>query len=585
MTESCAHCAEHSGSDQRLLAWLTVERFLYGVVFVAAAAIRLAALGRWPLDELGANTALAAWRTIQGSAWRPDVYSPLLYDVNLILFYLTRATDAATRLVPALGGALLTLTPYGLRGLLGRRGALASAMLLALAPTWVHLARRADGAVFSTLVEMLLLVSVAQYLRTRDHRAYRLGAIALGVGLVAGPGIYTPLVALAVSGLAAWLLQRRQPSLWRAVREVASGLARQHVLLLGGTLLLLASGLTFNPGGLGASANLAGQWGEALLSGMAQWPWHHALRNLAIYEHLTVALALVGLVRGLRSRSAVDLGLLIWAGVALALSVALGHRASFWLPGLLLPLVLLAGRGAEWAWDRLFDRFRLQDLAVWAILTTPLAFAYLELASYLFSGQEIVLWFSAGAVVLVALAWAGYWIWTQRQGALTVGVLLLFIVLVIPTVRASTALASQTGLDPREPILDGWAPSAEWRDVEAFLTRYSTRTAGDTHLIEIVYETSLDPWLSWYLREYPNARPVPDARVAEASGAGVVIAPRGPEPLSLEGYVGQPFRWRERWEPQQVSTRDWLRWFLMRDRVGALAADWIEIWVRTPGVD
>lgn len=582
MTEPVARIAEQTESGRNLLAWLTVERFLYGTIWVAALAIRLAALGRWPLDEAGANTALAAWRTIQGSAWRPEFYSPLLYDVHLLLFYLTRATDATARLLPALGGALLALVPYGLRSLLGRRGALAVAALLAFSPTWVHFSRRADGAALPALAVMLMMLAAARYHRARDGRAWRLGAIALGAGLTSGAGIYTPLLAGALWALAAWLWRGRWPGAWRTLRALALGLRREHAYLAGGAVLLLGSGFTFNPGGIGATANLAEQWAGALFSGLGRWPWHQALRNLAVYEHLTVALALVGVARAWRGRHAVDAALSLWAGVALLLSVALGHRAAFWLPGVMLPLTLLAGRGLDWAWHRLFAHFDWQDLAVWAILTTPLAFAYLELASYLYAGQTITLWFSAGALLLLALAWGGYWLWTQREGALTVGVLLLFVVMFIPTVRASTALAYQTGLDAREPILDGWAPSAEWRKFETFLLRYSARQAGDPRLLEIAYEPAFDPWLSWTLRDYPQARLVPDVRLE--AGTAALIAPAQAEPPQ-GGYVGQRFRWRERWEPQRVSTRDWIRWFLMRDRVGALAADHLQIWVLTPAVE
>ncbi|MBC7315319.1 MAG: hypothetical protein H5T70_02715, partial [Chloroflexi bacterium] len=119
------------------LASLTIEQALYGLLFGGALAIRLARLGAWPLDERELATALAAWRSVSGSAWRPAFYSPLLYDVHLVLFFLTRATEAAARLFPALAGAALVWGPYGLRGYLGRRGALVSAVLLAMAPTWV----------------------------------------------------------------------------------------------------------------------------------------------------------------------------------------------------------------------------------------------------------------------------------------------------------------------------------------------------------------------------------------------------------------------------------------------------------------
>ena len=115
---------------------------LYGVIVIVALAVRLAGLDQWPLTEVEANTALAAWRTVQGSTWRPAYYLPLLYDVYLVLFWFTLATDAATRILPALVGAGLVLLPYCARDLLGRKAALVAALLLALGPSWVYFLSR-----------------------------------------------------------------------------------------------------------------------------------------------------------------------------------------------------------------------------------------------------------------------------------------------------------------------------------------------------------------------------------------------------------------------------------------------------------
>ena len=560
------------------LASLTIEQALYGLLFGGALAIRLARLGAWPLDERELATALAAWRSVSGSAWRPAFYSPLLYDVHLALFFLTRATEAAARLFPALAGAALVWGPYGLRRYLGRRGALVSAVLLAIAPTWVYFSRRADWPILTALATMGLLLAVERFQRTGESHAGRGAAMVLAAGLTAGPGLYTPLLALGI--LAAWAGLKRSSGLGQTLRTLARGLRKEHLAALGLAFLLLASAVTLNPGGIGVSLDGIGQWAGTLWRGVHQWPWYHALRNLALYEALTVILALVGVGRALHRRYPADGALLVWAGVALFLSVLLGHRGAEWLPNLLMPLVLLAGLGGEAIWQYVRSHWERPDAVMGAILIPPVCFAYLEVASYLYTGQEVALGFAAGAVLLGVLALLGYWLWAQRSSALMPGALLAMALLAIPMIRASTALAYQTGLDPREPMREGVAPSEEWRQFETFLTAYSARTAKDPHLLEIAYEESLGPAMAWALRDYPNAQPVPDVSLIE--GKAALIAPALPHGVVIEGYWGQRFRAQAHWEPQSLTAREWLRWILWRDPVGTLTFDEFEVWVKAP---
>ncbi len=560
------------------LASLTIEQALYGALFVGALAIRLARLGGWPFDEREVATALAAWRGVAGSVWRPAFYSPLLYDAHLVLFFLTRATEATARLLPALAGAALVWGPYGLRGYLGRRGALVSAALFAVAPTWVYFSRRADWPILTACAAMVAILAAERFWRTGEGRAWRPAAIALAAGMAAGPGLYTPLLALGL--LAVWAGLARACAVGEALRTLARGWRREHLAALVLTFLLLASAATLNPGGIGVSLDWAGHWASTLWRGMRLWPWHHALRNLALYEALTAVLALVGLGCVLRRRRPADVALLLWAGVALLLSVPLGHRGAEWLSNFVMPLVFLAGHGGEAIWQSVRAHWRTQDAVVGAILIPPVCFAYLQVASYLYAGQEAHLAYAVAAVLLAGLALVGYWLWAQRPSALLPGALLALAILAIPMIRASTALAYQTGLDPREPMREGAAPSAEWRQFEAFLTAYSARTAGDPHLLEIAYEESLGPTMAWALRDYPNAQAVPDVSVIE--GKAVLITSALPRGVVIQGYWGQRFRLQARWEPQPLTVREWLRWILWRAPVGTLTFDEFEVWVKAP---
>ena len=107
---------------------ITYEVACYGLLLLAGLVLRLFMLGAWPLLESELSTVLAAWWALQGVHWHPDAYSPLLYDADLILFFFTRASDAAARLLPALAGAVLIAMPLfrspapGARGGDGGRG-------------------------------------------------------------------------------------------------------------------------------------------------------------------------------------------------------------------------------------------------------------------------------------------------------------------------------------------------------------------------------------------------------------------------------------------------------------------------------
>lgn len=557
--------------------WLTVEVALYGIITLAALLVRLAALGRWPLMEGEAHTALAAWRVLQGT---PPVrffeYVPLLYDVNLALFALTKASDAAVRLLPALMGTLFVLLPYFCRDVLGRQGSLAASLLLAFAPTWVFFSRTAEGAILTATLSAVILLSVGRYWQG-DHGA-RLwcGFAALGLGLTAGPGIYTLLVyGLLYGGI--WWLMRGDDDRHERVRMLfRDAFTRRNVLILVGTFLLFGSAFLTNPGGIGVSVNLGGQWVRALSPKGDLLPLA-LVKTLLTYEFLTVALALVGVVWGLRRRDGLTSFFALWVAWGVLLSVLLGHREPGWLPGLLLPLVVLAARGFQYLWDRVFSGMELiEGTALWGAIAL-MTFGFLELFAFAHTAQERYLLYAVAGWMILLAGWGASWFWLGRRGALRVGASLLMLCTIVMTVRSSTAVAYQTGRDARERMVHRPA-SVQLRSLERSLLELSSRQTEGVRALDIDYEQGLDPWMGWYLRDYPNARSVPlaDARM----GAAALISVERPEKEWPAGYAGQGFYLQERRPPQDLSGRQLLRWFFYRDAVGSIEAERIQVWIR-----
>mgnify|MGYP005840678469 CR=1 FL=1 len=564
------------------LDWLTGEAALYIVLVGVALAARLARLGEWPLLKGELDTALAAWRTLQGSSWRPISYSPLLYDANLLLFGLTHATDAATRLLAALAGTLLVVLPYRARDVLGRMGALAAAALLAFTPTWLVFSRTSDGAIVTAAAATTLLLAAYRYVQRGDPPALHLALFAAAVGLTAGPGIYTLLItALLIVG-ARLLRQGRDEELARLWALLRKGLTREHLFLFVGILLLLATGLLSNLGGLGATVELAGRWVRELAPAQSGRPWWSTLRALGACELLTVFLALVGCIWGLWKRERLDTLLSIWALVALVLSTLLGHRGPAWMVDLMLPLVILAARGFECLWQYVVPKMTLYDLLAIAVTLVIAAFAFLGLAAYVrTANKDNLLQMLIGWGVLLG-TWAFYYLMGERGGVLRVIAAFAILLLLAGSLRATMSAVYQAGRDPRQPLVHR-PTSAQVRDLEHLLRTISSRQAGDPLLLDIDYEAALDPWMGWYLRDFERAHAM--AWVGGSSQATALITrPRRQEEWPA-GYAGQRFRLIEEWPDQILTPREHLRWLIYRDPVGWEEASEIEVWIRLPQGD
>ncbi len=554
---------------------VTIELGLYGILALIALTVRLVALGSWPLLDAELHSALAALRTLEGSPWRPGLYSPLLYDVNLALFALTQATDAAVRLVPALAGAGLVLLPYMVRDILGRQGALVVAGLAALAPTWVLASRTGDGALLGTACGAALIVFGYRYLR--DGRTFfaRAALIALALGLSTSASFFTAL--LAALGLLTYLWVRQgQLALGPILAtRIRAALTWRNLGLLAGVFVLVASAFLVNPGGVGVSVALAGHWVRRLLPKAALVPWWTLPHNLLLYEALTVALALVGLVVGFLYEQRLTVWLGLWAGGAIFLGTVLGHREALWLLDPLLPLVVLAGLGAQRLWDYLAPEACLLDLAIASLLLVPVVFVYLELAGYLHSAIEAYLNRMVLGVVAALAAWVGYAFWNGRRSALRVATALSSAILMVVMLRSTTALAYQTARDPYEGLL--YRPtSIQLYALEETMRDLSYRHTGDAHALRVGYEESLDLWMGWYLR---SVQAVPG--VVSVEGAPVLVTWMRSADDRPEGYVAERFRLLEVCEGP-VSWREMLRWLLYRYPPRETQPVEIQVWTTLP---
>src|SRR5512139_2625688 len=238
---------------------ITAEMVLYAAILGVAAVLRLWNLEASPLSAHEAAQAAAAFNGMS----LPAGGSPLLFGINQLLFGLfgTTVNDSGVRLAAASIGTAMVLLPLLFRSVIGRYGALAAALILAISSTMVADSRSLEGSI---VVAACTLAAIGFGLRyfTTQKRIDLVGlAIAIGLGATSGPGLLTVVVVLI-------------PSLWIVYRWIASDedraklhqlrqespVLRDAVLIGGATCVLASSALLLRPAGLSGVPEILSAW-------------------------------------------------------------------------------------------------------------------------------------------------------------------------------------------------------------------------------------------------------------------------------------------------------------------------------------
>jgi uncharacterized protein (TIGR03663 family) len=597
---------DESRVEKEKQRFITVERAAWVAVGLLAAALRFSQLGMRPLNESEAVQALAAYRFTTGAASAAPAGSvPVLFTGNVVGFSLLGANDASARWLPALVGLILVLLPYCLRHRLGRGGALAAALLLALSPSAVYFSRSLNGAILVAVCGLAMTVGLVNYVDSRRAGPLYLMAAALGLGLTAGPGTLTLLLIFAAFGLVLYLNDRllgRQfgwSSLavaWWALRGETRLLGRAGVVLAA-TFGLAATALVLHPAGLGHAADLIGAWVQGFLPEPDGQPLIFPLLLLVRYETLILLLGLVEagwVVLGRRPdprwRPRPKLGqpsafphtafLAFWAVAAIVIVVVSGHRPAGDILLVVVPLALLAGQGIERAWRWLTIRHLWpRALLVTAVALSLLVFFYLQVASYgqaspastiniaslsLYTTYTYLILASVALLLLIALG-AAAWIWHGPElvvaGAWLTAVVALGLFGLKATWGLGFAHAGDREAEFVRELMVMQATTQDVRDMVAELEALSRAETGDAHTMPITTDEMAGPVVGWYLREFKSQTVVDGLTDRPDTMAAVTLTMH--EPAIGETFRGQSFPLRARWLPWGRWGQELVRWLLL----------------------
>lgn len=535
---------------------ITIEAVLYTGVFGVALFLRLFRLGLAPLSENEAAQAVAALRGVA----MPAGGSPVLYAINSFVFMLLSSGDALVRMVPALAGAGLVLTPALFRDALGRFGALGASLILALSPVALVASRSLDGETIAVVCVLIAIALARRYPATQDARNLIGAAIVVGVGLASGSGIYTALLALGAS----WIVLRF------ALREDSSPSLSipngpRLVLVLAAAFAVTATGALTNPAGLGAAGDLLSAWlrGFGAPGGSSAFD---ILQVLIVYELFAVAVGVIGLARALARADRFG----AWLGFAAIISLSIVVLQSARQPiDLLLPVTLLALLAAHaiqpWA-EAVRSRASLAaDGAILALGGVMAAFVILTLIAFVrgrmpasplglttLSPYLVLLGIViALPAVVAALLATVYDPPTFRRASATLGLALL----TLGSIAAGWGATQARVGDPLEIILGPNVTATDVRALTEMADQLAVRTQGHSSTLPIRVEVE-DPVLAWYFRDAnpPPAQPAP----------GIVtlfgVPPKAPE----VAYIGARFTTRQAWDTRGLDPDTWLEWAFFR---------------------
>jgi uncharacterized protein (TIGR03663 family) len=495
----------------------------FALLTVVAAVLRAIDLGTKPMHHDEAQHAWFAWRILEGAgyAYDPVFHGPVQFYLTTVAHLILGTGEVSARAAPALMGTVAVFAPFFLRRQLGTAGALTASALLCATPSYLYFSRFAREDIYVATVTLVLLVVVLRFLDQprRWHPPALLALLAVSFATKE-----TTYISVFVTGLfvvvvaAAEVARSRRGDLPLRETKLVGGVVSlgADAWAWGGSIFLVVYTLLFssfltNPDGL-----KEGLWGS-----ISYWlsqqpvargsqPWFYYLVLISAYEWAILFLGLVGIAVVAR-RPTLGGAFLVWF---LAGSLVIYSWASERMPWLvlhpLLPLVLLAGTGAQ---------------ALWLARRRTAARVSIVLAAV-----------AAGAGVWFALGLA-----YARQADARELLVQVQSSEDVPAVREDVhrlqALASRTLGKPVVLQVDSWGGTG-W------------------------------PW-SWYLRDLPVG--YYDMSAPDEVPVGPIVLVADPNYAAMQprlrGYVGTRFRLRVWWVPEwgAAGPGEWSRWAFKRE--------------------
>lgn len=554
-------------------------------LFVLALALRLIALEAIPMSVRETPDALAALRAVAPHTPGESLTasSALVFLVQAAAFMTMGSGEFAARLLTALAGACLVLTPLLFQRRLGTSWAFAFSLALVFSPTLL-LASRESAALIWALV--LVAVGLWAFMRYREERrtAHAVGgttALVSAALLTGWSGVVLTIIVL----VAALLTMREKTELpVEAEAEEAETQPEREahhfpwliaVIVSLMVAVIASTAFMLYPAGVNSVAAAVGGVVNQFspLGGLVPL---HALLVSVFYETAAWLLGLIGYVILMRRGSAgpIERFLILWLGLGLLASLlfATTPEQSLWMS---VPLAGLVGRlivellradDRPGSWIPYHSRFLVALIAAALLFIFSVAFqSFARAMAQAPTGQISAAPVDPTSVILMAvmalfaavIAVLGVNLWDRRTVWSGIG-LAVVILGGFASIGSGWQAAVYSSEDPTEP----WHFTATNNDtvlLSATLKQLSDRQTGGLPELLIAVQGSQNGVLAWVVRDYRFAAFVQDAR--EAAGAEVFLTETTGQPELGTAYVGQEFTLTRTWSPRVLYANEIPSWW------------------------
>jgi hypothetical protein len=554
---------------------LRIEMALYLGLVLLATWLRLYDLGGLPLSNPEATHALTAAAVTPHASNFWDVplgstpQNPLYHALTTATFHLFGAMESTARLISALAGVAIVVTPFIARQRLGRRLALIMTALLAISPVLITTSRTAGAgslAAFGFFMASALILGAENV----DSLYERLPwvAVCVGLALASGPNIVQGLITIGVAILLSRIVKSR---LLRIKLHIDKSRLRTAFWIGLGTMVIAAGGLGLSLSGIAGLAETLGSWisGWGSTSGI---PLLTSLIMLPLYEPLLLLFGFVSLVQAYRDRDRIGLAAGLWVIGGLLTLAAYPSRTGEHLIWIVVPMAYLASRTLDQIVDRVSRRQSwLEFIGLTSLLITLAAFAYLQLTAYAsgfgpFADQSnttlrlmviIGIFIMAGVtVVFFGLGWN----WPLAFESTGVAVFFVLMISIISTIWRLNYV------HPAGSAQDLWRPVASTNELH--MLRQSIRSVSQSHTgrsdeIDVYVQSDPFPSLAWVLRDFERSRI--EGSLEETAPSVVLVKSGDPEPSYSKEYIGQWMSFQETWDWSGVLPPSAVNWLVKRE--------------------
>ncbi len=376
--------------DRPAAGGLTVEKWIFLLLFAAGILLRVYDLGVRPYHHDESIHAVFSWKIVQEGVknynYDPVYHGPVLYYSSALVMALFGDNDFTGRLSAVLFGIGVMAFAWPLRRYLGRWGALAFLALVVFSPSWVYFTRFLRHDIYLATLNLGAVYFAFRYGDTGRARNLYVSAACIALAFCNKEDMYltSPIFLASLAAMMLWSVPRREATLGAVLGESGAFLKRSAVPIITSLFIfaiiwavLYTSFFTRPENWNAVGRAIEYWWGQHKIKRIGG-SWFYYIPELILYEPIILFPALAAAILAFTQRPSPDRFtrfLVFWSLGTLFIYAWAQEKVPWLLIPQLLPLSLLAAR---W-FGRLIERGALRKPAVALPLTAVTALTFWSL--------------------------------------------------------------------------------------------------------------------------------------------------------------------------------------------------------------